>query len=42
MFGLVLFAMIVFSFVCNVRLLLKERKQTKRKTGEKLIKNEDL
>lgn len=42
MFGLVLFVMIVFSFVCNVRILLRERKNSKRKAGESLVKNEDL
>lgn len=42
MFGLLLFAMIVFSFVCNVRILLRERKRKELKKGEALIKNEDL
>lgn len=42
MFGLLLFAMIIFSFVYNIREILNNRKSVKRQADKLILKNEDL
>lgn len=42
MFGLLLFAMIIFSFVYNIRDILNNRKSVKRQADKSILKSEDL
>lgn len=42
MFGLLLFAMIIFSFVYNIREILNNRKSVKRQADKSILKSEDL
>lgn len=42
MFGLLLFVMIIFSFVYNIRDILNNRKSVKRQADKSILKSEDL
>lgn len=42
MFGLLLFAMIIFSFVYSIRDILNNRKSVKRQADKSILKSEDL